>query len=195
MAKKVPCAGCGELKWPSTHAGAPAVPTCRACRASVITHGRVGTYKSRGCRCDLCREAWNAQCRRNQTAARARAGKSVRSCVVCTSNFNPRSNQVTCSPECRKAHLGRLGTHYSRAKFYGVAYERIDSAAIFERDGWVCGICELPVDQAAPFPDPGSATLDHVVPMSRGGAHVAANVQLAHFYCNTVKGAREVTAC
>jgi 5-methylcytosine-specific restriction endonuclease McrA len=90
-----------------------------------------------------------------------------------------------------------LGDHHSRATYFGVAYERIDRTQVFERDDWTCGICSLAVDPAARFPDAGSATLDHVVPMSRGGGHVWANVQLAHFYCNSIKGARdlEVLAC
>jgi hypothetical protein len=116
---------------------------------------------------------------------------------VCNDDFNPRSNQITCSPECRKTHLGRLGDHRSRATYFGVAYERIDRSEVFERDGWMCGICSLPVDPDAKFPDAGSPTLDHIVPMSRGGGHLLANVQLAHFHCNTAKGARvlEVIAC
>ena len=191
MAKKVPCGGCGELRWPSTHAGAPVVPTCRKCRASDVQHGKSSTYKTRGCRCDLCREAWNAECRKYQSAHRPRL---VRECIVCAAEFGPRSNQITCSPPCRKVHLGRLGDHHSRAEFFGVEYEQIDRLEVFERDGWVCGICELPVDRTETFPAPGSATLDHVTPMSRGGGHVLSNVQLAHFYCNTVKGNREEAA-
>lgn len=79
--------------------------------------------------------------------------------------------------------------------FYGVEYEPVDRAVVFERDGWTCGICALPVDPADKFPEPSSATLDHIVPVSRGGAHTLANVQTAHFYCNTAKGNREVGAC
>ena len=91
--------------------------------------------------------------------------------------------------------LGRYGDHRSRATHWGVEYEQVDRAAIFDRDGWVCGICSLPVDRAVAFPDPGAPTLDHVIPMSQGGGHVASNVQLAHFYCNTAKGNRQEIAC
>lgn len=173
----------------------PHTHTCRDCRTANLIHGRPSTYKRRGCRCDLCREAWNAQCRQVQSAIRARCGKTVCTCVVCSIEFNPRANQITCSPTCRKAHLGRLGEHSSRAAYYGVSYVVIDRTSIFDRDRWTCGICELPVDPAAPFPEPGAATLDHIVPMSQGGGHVPENVQCAHFYCNTVKGARPELAC
>ena len=61
---------------------------------------------------------------------------------------------------------------------------------VFERDSWVCGLCSLLVDPDAAYPDPGSASLDHVVPLSRGGEHSLSNVQLAHLSCNVSKGAR-----
>lgn len=39
-------------------------------------------------------------------------------------------------------------------------------------------------------PDPLAPTIDHVIPISLGGDDIRANVQLAHFRCNNVKGAR-----
>lgn len=65
-----------------------------------------------------------------------------------------------------------------------------DYREVFERDGWVCGICTEPVDPEATWPDPLSASLDHVVPVSRGGVHVPENAQCAHLVCNVQKGAR-----
>lgn len=59
---------------------------------------------------------------------------------------------------------------------------------IFERDGWVCGICDEPIDAALVSPDPKSASVDHIVPISRGGDDTPANVQAAHMKCNYVKG-------
>ena len=64
------------------------------------------------------------------------------------------------------------------------------NAEIFERDGWVCQLCDAPVDRSLNYPDTGSASLDHILPLSRGGHHVHANVQLAHLFCNLSKGAR-----
>jgi 5-methylcytosine-specific restriction endonuclease McrA len=87
-------------------------------------------------------------------------------------------------PACRpgKGHL-------SRAQFYGGKYETIKAAEIYERDGWVCKLCQHPVDKGLSWPHTESASLDHVVPLSRGGDHVRANVQLAHLGCNIAKGA------
>jgi 5-methylcytosine-specific restriction endonuclease McrA len=35
---------------------------------------------------------------------------------------------------------------------------------IFERDAWTCQICGGPVDPAIRAPDPGTASIDHVIP-------------------------------
>jgi 5-methylcytosine-specific restriction endonuclease McrA len=77
--------------------------------------------------------------------------------------------------------------HRSRARRFGVLYTPIKKAAIFERDQWVCGLCGEPVDKDIAWPNLECATLDHIIPMSRGGDHVETNVQLAHFLCNLMK--------
>lgn len=52
----------------------------------------------------------------------------------------------------------------------------------------VCGICGQPVDKSLKYPDPMSATVDHIIPVSRHGDPVALdNLQLAHRYCNRMK--------
>jgi 5-methylcytosine-specific restriction endonuclease McrA len=65
--------------------------------------------------------------------------------------------------------------------------EDIDPTAVFERDGWICGICGKKVNPRLKYPDPRSASLDHIVPLNKGGDHVWSNVQLAHFGCNSGK--------
>lgn len=52
----------------------------------------------------------------------------------------------------------------------------------------VCGICGQPVDKTLKSPDPLSATVDHIIPISKGG-HPSAleNLQLAHRWCNRAK--------
>ena len=63
----------------------------------------------------------------------------------------------------------------------------IDRYVVFERDGWVCNICRTEIDRTLRCPDPLAATLDHVVPLSKGGQHVWSNVAPAHLYCNQQK--------
>lgn len=52
----------------------------------------------------------------------------------------------------------------------------------------VCAICGRPVDKSLKYPHPLSPTVDHIIPVSRGG-HPSDidNLQLAHFTCNRQK--------
>lgn len=42
-----------------------------------------------------------------------------------------------------------------------------------------CGICDTSLD--------GKFEMDHIIPLSKGGLHIGANIQLAHRYCNRSK--------
>ena len=52
----------------------------------------------------------------------------------------------------------------------------------------VCGICGKPVDFSLRWPNPLSPTVDHIVPIAKGG-HPSDidNLQLAHWTCNRQK--------
>ena len=57
----------------------------------------------------------------------------------------------------------------------------------------VCALCGNPVDKTLKFPHPMSATVDHIIPVAKGG-HPSAldNLQLAHLICNQVKSSKLV---
>ncbi|MFF3942337.1 HNH endonuclease [Streptomyces phaeofaciens] len=57
-------------------------------------------------------------------------------------------------------------------------------AEIGERDGWLCGLCQDPVDRAYPHPDPRAPSLDHVRAVASGGTDTPGNVRLTHWGCN-----------
>ena len=62
-----------------------------------------------------------------------------------------------------------------------------------EQDGkcYLCGGQMNPVAVLLGRPrDPLMASIEHRIPISRGGTHDRDNVSLAHFVCNMEKGAR-----
>jgi len=69
----------------------------------------------------------------------------------------------------------------------GGGYKALHFRVIAERDGWLCQLCGDPVEWDAAVPEPLAPTMDHIIPLSRGGAHHETNVQLAHFICNCRK--------
>ena len=80
--------------------------------------------------------------------------------------------------------------HQRRALKRQLPADNIRPADVYERDEWVCGLCSAPVDRNLTWPDPLSPSLDHILPLSLGGHHTMANVQLAHLSCNVRKGNR-----
>jgi len=42
--------------------------------------------------------------------------------------------------------------HRARARRFGVPHENINNLLVFERDGWICGLCGDPVDREAKLP-------------------------------------------
>lgn len=71
-----------------------------------------------------------------------------------------------------------------RSKKRGDGYERIKILEIYKRDKWICQLCHKKVNQKIKYPNPLSASIDHIIPIKNGGKHCASNVQLAHLICN-----------
>jgi hypothetical protein len=97
-----------------------------------------------------------------------------------------------CSKACRKQAPGfraqrRRDKDIRKARKRGASVEPIYRARVFERDGWKCGVCHKRVPRTATVPHPLAPTLDHIIPLAGGGSHTYANVQLAHFICNSRK--------
>ncbi len=82
--------------------------------------------------------------------------------------------------------LGRQSRATRRARQMAMFIEHIDPSTVFDRDAGVCGICHEAVERNQQW------EIDHIVPLSKGGAHSYANVQLAHIRCNRRKGAKVV---
>lgn len=69
--------------------------------------------------------------------------------------------------------------------------ERIRPSVVFSRDDWVCHLCGETTEPDGPRARRPS--MDHVVPLARGGEHTYDNVRCAHQVCNIRKGARLLT--
>ncbi|WP_162606109.1 HNH endonuclease [Jiangella aurantiaca] len=62
---------------------------------------------------------------------------------------------------------------------------------IGDRDDWTCGICWGRIDRHLQDPEhPMMQSLDHIVPIARGGPHTRANVRITHASCNTSRNHR-----
>lgn len=68
-----------------------------------------------------------------------------------------------------------------RALRYSAFVEHVDRQTLYELCGGCCGLCGDPVLYR-------DMTIDHIIPLSRGGVHSYENVQIAHGVCNRRKG-------
>lgn len=113
-----------------------------------------------------------------------------RKCKECGKDFTTSDSRMQCcSKECsdkrnwRNAYLIRK----RRAKSNGLYERDISVSGIIERDGSSCYLCGNKVDESSHYTSDYYPTIDHVVPLSKGGTHSWDNVRLAHRLCNMYK--------
>ena len=134
-----------------------------------------------------------------QTAAPARARTFIAGdCVICGDSFLCLYGSKTCGDRCQEEHwasVKRDAKHRRRARQKQAFIAPVSRHRIYKRDQWICQLCHEPVDMTASVPSMLAPTIDHIIPLARGGAHAPHNVQTAHFICNSRKGDRaELTA-
>ena len=80
-----------------------------------------------------------------------------------------------------------------RSGEHRTAFEKNRQLVLKTQD--ICGICGMPVDFSYKAPHPLSATVDHIIPVSKGG-HPSdlSNLQLAHRWCNRWKSDKLVNS-
>lgn len=104
-------------------------------------------------------------------------------CSWCAESFVGLSHY--CSTRCRTA--AKFARRSSGQSFNIPPRDRLK---IYERDAWICQLCDHPVDSNLRHPHIWSATLDHIVPQSQMliPDHSPSNLRLAHMWCNSARG-------
>lgn len=156
---------------------------CRECKKEYAPKQRSESF--------FCSQDCKNKNRRKKDKEKLIASKSERICIGCEKIIpkTARADKKWCSEDCSskaRGHTMNVTRRIKTSEPLGV-FRRVD---IYNRDNWICQICKKPIDKKLPFPNPNCASLDHIVPLSRGGTHESTNVQLAHLSCNTSKGNR-----
>ena len=126
------------------------------------------------------------------------AGNAVRtrSCANCGALLSPekRSDAYFCSNDCMQASRNTIKKATSRITARGSdgTVHRVRRIDIYERDHWICQLCGTEVDRSGRHPNPDAPSLDHIVPVARGGTHEASNLQTTHLRCNLARGAKQL---
>lgn len=133
------------------------------------------------------------------SAGLRKIGPQPRVCVRCELVFRGGwSAQLcdSCAAEMKRARYrardaARRASGLTRRPYDEAAQEVITISMLGNRDGWICWLCEQPVDAVLAYPDPMMASYDHVLPVSRGGGDGWDNLKLAHLVCNVRRGNRD----
>jgi hypothetical protein len=165
--------------------GFASLQNTRTTYSDLFPKGRSRKYCS-----DRCMHTAN---RRRGTRSCTRDGceKPVRAKELCgthyNSTFHKGSQRKYDDPE-KKRIRDRKRTQWRRAVVTDPNADLIDRNEVGDRDGWVCWVCKRDVDRTLAWPDPLSASLEHIVPLARGGRHVLTNVSVSHLTCNVKRG-------
>lgn len=166
----------GELRWPFRIAY---WRKCAFCAGGFQSQKAYGAFCSRRCR-ERLRKAYEMNARVD--------GKPTRSCLHCGLGMPARMRVDAgfCSARCNDSAHALVRKMAGRAS---TAKQWVSRATIAERDDWACGLCGGLVDRGLRHPHPMCASLDHVVPLAKGGSNDEGNLQLAHLVCNLKKRA------
>lgn len=124
---------------------------------------------------DACRVAYSLNGQRRPTETR---------CVAC-------GVMIDLTVRGKKGQLRKRSVKFCRPCKRDYSKYKLSARELAVRDGLTCGICGTDVDMTLTRSDGlDCASVDHIVPRSRGGTHDPGNLQLAHLRCNMRKSDR-----
>ena len=104
-----------------------------------------------------------------------------------------------CSDDCKQSSLRAQQskqTHQRRSKLKGG--DSIDLYELADKSQWICALCNKVIDKNNKHyrhnTNLQGPSIDHIVPISKGGKHTWDNVQLAHLICNSLRGNKDLIA-
>jgi len=129
-------------------------------------------------RCVQCRKASKNKKKRNPLTW---------ACINCgiIRTRPPTRGQVPkyCSRSCEQI----AAWHRRRARMLDAFVEDVNRLEVFVADGYKCYLCGKKTNPLKVYPHPKSPTVDHIVPLSKGGMHERSNCRTACAKCNWSK--------
>ena len=198
------CAWCAQPFTANRSSGpVPLEPSCSDRCRHYLTKRRLGRWTPEDRACTVCASSFIAKIPTARYCSR-RCGFQARdhrpriephrlrpvACSGCGVPTLTRGTRVRCTG-CSEAQA-RLTNRLKNTKRRGIHATRYSREQIGQRDGWVCHLCRDAIDPTLSGMAPGGATIDHIVPVSKGGSDHPANVAIAHRQCNVRRGARPI---
>lgn len=123
--------------------------------------------------------------------------REKRTCKQCNAEFSPtRVNQLFCCSDCQRKNNHQTNDIKRKRILNKSKIEDITLEEVYKTFGGVCQICgdicdwnDYKIVDGIKRARSRYPSRDHIRPLSEGGLHAWANIQLAHIGCNSRKGA------
>lgn len=170
---------------------------CRVC--GCVVDRDESTVRQKNVRCDNCtarenekKELIESRIELMRVFYAIKEKETPKYCKVCgTVFYSENPNKVYCSDKCKRKAKPKKGNYRQRCRHYGVHYDpAVTREGVIARDNGVCQICGKlcnPLDRRWGSSGPDFPTLDHIIPLAKGGAHTWENSQCACGICNSYK--------
>lgn len=118
-------------------------------------------------------------------------------CRTCGRVFESKWGKQFCSDSCKRKWNNRLrekrkSERTRKAKQNGKYDSTITLEKIYKRDKGRCYICGKKLKINTFYNDPFAPTIEHVIPIIKGGTHSWDNVKLSCRSCNNLKGTKSI---
>jgi hypothetical protein len=111
----------------------------------------------------------------------------IRGCKLCGDVFvSIYLTKIYCSRRCQD-RLRKNQKNIDRARYRTMRRsDGVKNKLYFQHNG-KCAICNEPIDTSVKYPSPQSYSIDHIIPLSKGGPERIENLQPTHLACNIAK--------
>ena len=155
-------------------------------------------YKPRAGGADTCSvECSNIKAARRYELKKSKERNQNKTCKICGKEFLANyKSKIYCSKKCYKKEYHKTITYKTTKKSQrhkrkmikrGCYIEPVSLRYVYDKCNGKCMICGNDVNIELYHNDNMAATIDHIIPISKGGLHSKTNCQLAHRHCNSIK--------
>lgn len=157
---------------------------CRFCQKWIVSSSSVVLNGRSVCKETACYNAQHLEAKRLQNGGTTDgvflADADTSTCSGCGANYKTTNlHRIAFCPECAA----------EKDRYLRVWHEPVNRIKVFQRDKWTCQHCGVATPEwLRTVLGDCQPTLDHILPVSQGGAHSYFNTQLLCRKCNQDKG-------